>query len=368
MNPQYAAEIAKNQSEGEISCRGRQLRACTLKEKVAFLSTAGNYPHRPRKVEAVETHFAWVFLAGRYAYKLKKPVRQRSMDYRSLAGRKRGCQQEIRLNRRLAPAVYLSTIALTRQGGSLSLGRNGRVQDWLVKMRRLSLPRMLDRTLAVRSLGDRERQRLARLLARFYARARRAPVTGGAYLARLRRGVAANLTELRAAGAAIRQVLVADVTDAQRDFLRQAHLALAARGTHVVEGHGDLRAEHVFLGSPMCIIDCLEFSRALRLLDPVEELAFLSLEIGRLGHRSLGADLMRRFLAASNDQVPESVISFYLSYRAMVRAKLAIWHLRDPQYPDPRPWIRRSNSYLRDADRHIRRALSRLRHPGPANA
>ncbi|MFI4889296.1 MAG: phosphotransferase [Steroidobacterales bacterium] len=332
------------------------------------MSAAGNYPHRPRQVLVLETHFAWVFLAGRYAYKLKKPVRHLAMDYRGLAGRKRGCQEEIRLNRRLAPSVYLSVIPLTLRGGSLSLGKHGRVQDWLVRMRRLSLPRMLDRTLLTRSLGDQELERLTRMLARFYARAKPAPTARGAYLARLRRGVSANRAALRAAGPAIRQALVESVTQAQRDFIHQARTPIAARGAHVVEGHGDLRAEHVCLGPPMCIIDCLEFSRDLRLLDPVEELAFLSLEIGRLGHKALGADLLRRFLVASNDHVPESVESFYLSYRASVRAKLAIWHLRDSQYTDPRPWIRRTNSYLRDADRHIRQALSRLRRPGPASA
>jgi aminoglycoside phosphotransferase family enzyme len=331
-----------------------------LDEKVAALRAPVTYPHRVRRVEAIETHFAWVFLAGSYVYKLKKPIRHAAMDYRMLAAREHGCREELRLNRRFAPHVYLAVVPLTVQDGSFLIGAGGAVADWLVKMRRLSASGMLDRTLSRRGLRRGELDRLCARLAEFFTRAESAPIGDAAYLARLRREVLGNWRALRATGARGGHALADAVTATQREFINRARDLLAARATRVAEGHGDLRAEHVHLGPPVCVIDCLEFSRELRLLDPVEELAFLCLEVERLGWPHLAAEIVRRVCALRRDSVPEAVVSFYKSHRASTRAKLAQWHVGDPQFPDPRPWIARARSYLEDAHRHAQLALRLL--------
>jgi aminoglycoside phosphotransferase family enzyme len=336
-------------------------RVWTLAEKVAFLQSSGAYSGRSARIEAIETHFAWVFLTARHAYKLKKPVRQATMDYRTLAAREYGCREELRLNRRLARAVYLDVIPLTSRGGTLFLGKGGQVEDWLVKMRRLPSSRMLDRALARRSLNGAELARLIKTLYRFHARVKHAPMAPRVYVRRLRRRIADNQRALARAGALIRQPLVAAITRAQRNFIWRAAERLSARGACVVEGHGDLRAEHVHLGPPPAVIDCVEFSRDLRLLDPAEEIAFLSLEIERLGHRHLAADLLNAARTTRYDFPDQSILDFYMSCLACARAKIAIWHLHDPQFRNARPWIARASSYLRDAQRHIGAALRQLR-------
>jgi aminoglycoside phosphotransferase family enzyme len=332
-----------------------------LEDKVAFLRKPSSYPGWVRSVQVIETHFAWVFLTPKHAYKLKKPVRHPAMDYRSVVARRRGCLNEVRLNRRLASKVYLAAVPLRVRNGLLSLGGEGRIEDWLVKMRRLGSSSMLDRTLSHRALRNAELDCIVAHLVTFFARAQRLPMSGDAYVRRLQREVAINRNELGRAGSRIRQALVRAVTCNQSLFLSKAGQLLGQRGARVVEGHGDLRAEHVCLGPPPSVIDCLEFSRDLRLFDPAEELAVLALEIERLGHPALAAELMRRFRVASGDPVPDAIISFYLSHRAATRAKLAVWHLGDPQFPDARPWVARTHSYLRDALRHTRRALRLLR-------
>ena len=334
-----------------MALRGRAHTRIGLDQEVAALRSAATYPERVRHVEAIETHFAWVFLAGRYAYKLKKPVRQAAMDYRRLAARERGCREELRLNRRFAPNAYLAVVPLTVRNGSLVIGAGGRVVDWLVKMRRLSPEGMLDRTLRRRALHRSELDRLCSRLAVLFARSEPAPTGQEEYVARLRREVGENRRALRGAAARDCAALANALSETQREFIGRAGDLLAARAAHVVEGHGDLRAEHIHLGPPVRIIDCLEFSRALRLLDPVEELAFLSLEVGRLRRPRLGAEIVRRVCALRGDPVPEAVVSFYTSHRASTRAKLSLWHVRDPQYPDSRPWIARTRSYLEDAYR-----------------
>jgi aminoglycoside phosphotransferase family enzyme len=329
----------------------------SLEEKVAFLSDPESYGHRISKVAAIETHFAWVFLAGRHAYKLKKPVRHDIIDYRSLAAREAACRAEIRLNRRLAPNVYLSVVPLTMRHGALALAGDGDVKDWLVRMRRLPATGMLEHVLRRRTLRSSEIARIVTTLARFYAEADRMPLLGDLYLRRLQQQVDANARALQAVRSGIDTQAVELVWQAQLRFLARAGKLLRARGARLVEGHGDLRLEHVHLGPPVCVIDCLEFSRELRRLDPLEEVAFLALEIDRAGHPGAARRLLNGFCAASGDRIVPAVMRFYMSHRAATRAKLAAWHVGDPQYPDTQPWVARANSYLLDAKRHARHAL-----------
>ncbi len=335
-------------------------RQVSLPEKVAFLRDPRSYRGGVRRVTAIETHFAWVFLTARHAHKLKKPIRHGAMDYRTLAAREQGCREELRLNRRFAPGVYRSVVPLVRRGGRLALDGYGEIVDWLVRMRRLPDAKMLDRVLARRRLRGGEFERLLRALTRFYGSVRPEPMQGAAYVARLARQITENRRALRRAGARARQQRADGVARAQRRFLRRARRLVGERATHLVEGHGDLRAEHVCLAAPVAVIDRLEFSRELRRMDPLEEIALLSLEIERLGHADLAARLVRRYCAATRDPAAPALVSFYLSQRASNRAKLAAWHLGDARFPDPRPWLARADSFLRDAGRHARDALRLL--------
>ena len=329
-----------------------------LAAKVAYLSDSKSYSDGTRRVRAIETHFAWVFLTASHAYKLKKPLHHDGMDYRTLAGRRRGCLAELRLNRRLAPAVYEAMVPLsTDRMGRLRIGRGARTEDHLVKMRRLPSREMLDVILAGRSPSPARLDRTVLRLARFYRNSRRYPVAGARYLARMRRQVLRDGRALARLHDALSQRLLCRVTAAQLRYLASEHGELARRGRKVVEGHGDLRAEHIYAGDPACIIDCLEFNRELRLLDPAAEIAQLALDIARLGRERTASALLRRFRRLSGDEPGEAVVQFYMSQGALTRAKLAANHVGDPQYPDPRPWIARTRRYLRDAFRHARNAL-----------
>ena len=326
-----------------------------LARKLAFLRNPRSYVPRPAQVTAIETHFAWVFLAGRFAYKLKKPARQAGMDYRALRARRRGCEAELRLNRRLAPAVYLGVVPLTSWQGRLRLDGRGRVIDWLVKMRRLRASATLDRALAARAVRPAELDPLVTLLAHFYSTARSAPLAPRAYVARLDAQVRRNRRALGAHRARIDWRRVTRVTHLQREFLRRAAQIVGTRGARLVDGHGDLRAEHVCL-RPLAVIDCLEFDRDLRRLDPREDVALLALEIERR-QPAVARAFLRRLAGRLGDPVAASLTSIYMSHRALTRAKLAAWHLADPQFSDPAPWLTKTDAYLRSAERHARRAL-----------
>lgn len=292
---------------------------------------------------------SFVFLTRAHAYKLKKPVRYEELDFRTEERRRRCCEAELRLNRRLARSVYLGLLPVRRtREGALGLGGSGRTLDWLVVMRRLPSDRMLDTALARPALERAEVLPVARHLAAFYARSRPIEISPRAHRRRLRRGVLRDVRELSRPELGLDASRVAAVGDALLRWLEQHRALLDARvrAGRVVEGHGDLRPEHVCLGPEPAILDCLEFSRPLRAVDPADELAFLGLECERLGRPEVGGWFVDAYRDATRDEPPAELLRFYRSQRALRRATLAAWHLLDPVVLDPARWRERARRYL----------------------
>ena len=321
----------------------------TLQDKIAFLRRPESYPERPRSVEPRETHMSWVFLTDAHAYKLKKPVRTDFLDFSTLEARRRDCEAELRLNRRLAPKIYLGIVALTLSpDGMLRLRGEGEIVDWLVRMRRLPPVRMLDRLIADGSLLDEEIHAIGTCLGRFYRELPPAGVTAHDYLTRFARDLHGNFRALAKPKYRMPQELLRRVSTAQLAFLR-THIELfrgRVREGRIVEGHGDLRPEHICVGAPPVFIDCLEFNRAFRLIDPLEELGFLAMECEFLGAPEVGPVLIEAYGGATGDRAPEELIDFYKAYRACLRAKLSLWHITDPEAPGAARWRDKALRYL----------------------
>jgi len=327
-----------------------------LAAKVRFLADPRNYSGATGRVETIETHMSWVFLTDRHAWKLKKPVRQSYLDFSTEAARHHYCVEELRLNRRLTQDVYLETVPLTIDaGGRLRLGPGGAVVDWLVKMRRLPAERMLDRMIRAGSAHADDVRRIVGTLCRFYRDC--APVAMGEseYRERFAAGIADNLAELGLSEFALPLSIIEPICARQRAFLERAGALLDARvrDRRIVEAHGDLRPEHICLEQEPQIIDCLEFSLDLRLLDTADELAFLALECERLGAAWMRRSVFETCAELSGDAPPDALVHFYQSCRACLRAKIAIWHLKEPSLTDPSKWTTQAHEYLRLAGSHI---------------
>ncbi len=323
--------------------------AHSLERRLAFLRRPGSYPEGTKHVEVVETHMSWVFLTERHAYKLKKPVHFDSLDFSTVELRRRDCEEEVRLNRRLAPEVYLGTLPLVADpSGALALARTGEVVDWLVWMRRLPAERMLDARILSGALCEAEVRPAALRLARFFADATAVELAPAEYRRRLAEGVEGDRCALSRPEFGLSIARVEALTRAAQGCLER-HAAFFERRVaerRIVEGHGDLRPEHVCLTPEPVIIDCLEFSRELRLLDPADELAFLSLECERLGAPAVGGWFLDAYTEVSGDAPPPLLLDFHRTYRALRRAKLAVWHLEDPAVREPAHWIARAKRYL----------------------
>jgi aminoglycoside phosphotransferase family enzyme len=332
-----------------------------LDAKVAFLREPSSYVEPCFRVEAIETHMSWVFLLDRHVYKLKKPVHYELLDCRSLEARRACCQAELDLNLRLAPEVYLGVVPLTcDRSGHLALGGRGSVIDWLVRMVRLPTERMLDYAIAHGTLSEGDLWRAATRLHAFYDALPAEQLDCGAYRERFRNRIDHNRRSLNTPAFDLPPGHVRALAADQGAMLTRLGGLLdeRVRAGHIVEGHGDLRPEHIYLGEPVAIIDCLEFSRALRIVDVADELGFLALECERLGSATAGLALLLDYAGLSGDTPPLPVLHFYQSCRATTRALIAARHLLDEKFRHSPHWLRRSGQYLQLAERHIRLAAA----------
>jgi aminoglycoside phosphotransferase family enzyme len=330
----------------------------TLAEKVAFLLRSSSYSEGPAAIEAIETHMAWVFLTPRHAYKLKKPVRYAFLDFSTLEARRRDCEAEVRLNRRLARDVYLGTVPLTRQpDGALELRGRGNPVEWLVRMRRLPRERMLDHAIRAGTWRPEEIEGVAAKLVHFYIRSRPLPLTCERYRQRFRDDIEENRRELIGMQEqAVSPGQVERIACAQLAWINEHGTILDRRveTNRIIEAHGDLRPEHVVLTQPPVIIDCLEFNRAFRILDPLDELAFFAMECDRLGAADIGRIALRAYAQLAADAPPPGLVDFYESFRALLRAKIALWHLRDNHVTDRTRWRMNAAAYLELAEQRTR--------------
>jgi aminoglycoside phosphotransferase family enzyme/predicted kinase len=299
------------------------------------------YPHRPGAVEHVQTHISHVFLAGPYAYKLKKAVRFPFLDFSTAAHRRRFCVDEVRLNRRLSPAVYLDVVPVTRRpGGALRLAGEGDAVEHLVWMRRLPAHRMLASLLGTGGVQGDMIDQLAASIAAFHAAAPTGPaVAAHADPERLRARWEENVRET---ARFVGQLVAAEDHEVLADFgptfIRRHTTLLQARrqAGRIREGHGDLHSEHVcFVDVPVpavgdhaplpagiYVFDCIEFSRDLRCNDVAYEVAFLAMDLESLDRADLGRRWVAAYAAAADDQTIEVLRPFYACHLACVRAKV----------------------------------------------
>jgi uncharacterized protein len=279
-------------------------------------------------VEMRETHISWVFLVGERAYKLKKPLVLPFLDYGTAARRRRMCLDEVRLNRRLAPSVYLGVRGIARHasGAQLCEVNDPRAVDYVVEMRRYDEDRALAAVIQRDGATSADIVNVAHRLADFHAHCE--PADGRQFGAdNVEREIDRNIAELlavtdrhgeRVGIRAIARFMSAFVDSRVRDLDERA------RAGWVRECHGDLRAEHVILETPLSVVDCVEFDASLRTLDVADDLAFLVMDMAHHDGDGLIGPLIDAYRAAGGAPGDNSLIAFYAVHRALIRAKVVL--------------------------------------------
>src|SRR5687767_10147663 len=292
---------------------------------IASLTDPQAYPYPVERIEVIETHISWVFLAGQWVYKVKKPVDLGFLDFTTLERRRFFCEEEVRLNQRLTRDVYLGVVELTG-ADRLRIGGPGPVREVAVKMRRLPDDRMLDRLVRDDRAEPALLEEIGRVVARFHA----AAPTGGEIdavggLDTVRANWNENFEQTAGFGPDVlpdewRRGLRAWV-DAflEREAGRFAQRVAAGRSR---DCHGDLQAQHVCCTDPIQIFDCIEFNHRFRYGDVAGELAFLMMDLDRLERADLALRFLNAYLEESGYYEAVPLLDFYRAYRAYVRGKV----------------------------------------------
>ena len=303
--------------------------------------------------QLIETHISWVLLAGDLAYKIKKPVRLPFVDYATLAARRACCEEEVRLNTRLAPTLYLGVSRITGGEGAPQVDGDGPVLEYAVRMRRFPAGALFSEQLAAGTLGAERVDALAALLGEFHEQAPAATADSGFGTAARRRDAA--LAALAGAAA----VACAAERDQLRAWLEREAAALAplwqARlgSGRVREGHGDLHLDNVVsLNGAVAAFDGIEFDPALRWTDVVDDLAFAVMDFAARGRADFAWRLLDGWLERTGDFAGMPALRCALAYRALVRAQVE--HLRGPaRAAEARLYVDAALGWTRPAAPHL---------------
>jgi len=330
---------------------------------VQALLRPGAYPHPAADLKLLETHISFVILAGPYAYKIKKPLNLGFLDFSALAQRRHYCEEELRLNRRLAPELYLEVVAVRGDPRAPAFSGEGAVLEYAVKMRRFDQEALLDRIAAREGLADEWGERLAARVAAFHRQAavaeEGAPYgTPAAVVAPAAENFAQLLVLCPEPALKARLEALQAWTEAEAARLLPAFRQRLAAGA-VRECHGDLHLGNMALvDGDIVIFDCIEFDPGLRWIDVMNEAAFLVMDLHHRGQARVARRFLNRYLEETGDYGGVTVLRFYLVYRALVRAKIAAIRARQPGLPDEERAAQQGEcaAYVELAERFCRHA------------
>jgi aminoglycoside phosphotransferase family enzyme/predicted kinase len=312
------------------------------------LARASAYPHPTRDIHLVETHISWIFLTGDFAYKLKKPLDLGFLDFSTLEKRRHYCEDELRLNRRFVPELYLGVVEIRGTPEEPRVGEldapgatepAGELLEYALRMRQFDRNHQLDIELEAGTLGADDMGALAETVATAHAGAARVEdeATWGD-LQHVLDPIQANFPFVRAADPAEAWQSRVDALQAyaSQEGARLASLFEARKaGGFVRECHGDLHLSNlVRLEAGFRAFDCIEFSAELRWIDVASDLAFLVMDLQVRGRDDLAFQLVDEYLELTGDFEATRLLDFYLAYRSLVRAKVAAVRLDDPELPD----------------------------------
>lgn len=297
----------------------------------------GAYPERPSKVTLIQTHISYLFLTAKYVYKIKKPVDFGFLDFTTLDKRLLYCTEEIRLNRRLAPAIYLGVVPVALKNGKAAMEAEGAPLEWAVKMRRLDEGSILSNILARGAVAQESIVRIGHVIAEFHKAAFSNPRISGFGLPEvISRNATENFSQTqRYVGRAVSK----EAFDIMRSYTERfissntrLFLERASSG-YVRDCHGDLHCDHISIGEGIEIFDCIEFNERFRYSDVVADIAFLSMDLDFRNRPDLACVLDDAYFASTNDTDGRRLMDFYKCYRALIRAKVDCLKSEEAEVP-----------------------------------
>jgi len=337
---------------------GGAMEKSQLPKFIVDLTNSEQHDDPPGGVQLIQTHISYLLMAGAFVYKFKKPVDFGFLNFSSLERRAHYCREEVRLNRRLCPDIYLGLVCVTRQQDGYALNKTGETVEFGVKMIRMPQEKMMDRVIAQGKLSKGHLEDIIAALVPFYERA-----DTGQFID--------DYGEADAVGTSI-----ADNLEQTKRFIgckslgrdqfsrieRFFRLSLdktdvfkrRVKAGRIRDCHGDLHSANICLDGPVHIFDCIEFSEQLRFLDVASDVAFLAMDLDYHGLLELSEYFVERFVSVSGDQGLKDILNFYKCYRAHVRGKVCMLTSIDSSLSPPiaNDWKKRAQGYFKLAEQY----------------
>ena len=309
-----------------------------LPSTVGALLKPQAYPHKPQKIELVQTQMSFIFLTGEYVYKIKKPVNLGYLDYTTLKKRHFFCHQELKLNKRLCPGAYLAVVPIVEEKGGLCIERQGKAIEYAVKMKQLPQDRMMDMLLPRGQVTLEMVARVAEKLMVFHQKAETSQkIAAFGKLDVVRQNTDENFAQTeKYIGGSITAEEYQHIRNYTANFI-DSNASLfdkRVREGKIRDCHGDLHAAHVCFTDDICIYDCIEFNDRFRYSDVASEIAFLAMDLDRYGQAGLSRHLVNTYVGLSHDEELLKLLDFYKCYRAYVRGKVESFKLDDSCIPE----------------------------------
>jgi hypothetical protein len=306
----------------------------SLPDNIRYLMDANVYPHRVNDVHLLQTHISYILFAGDFVYKWKKPVDLGFLNFSTIARRRYYCAQELLLNRRLCPEVYLDLIALRRNESGFHFCGTGKIIDYGVKMLRLPQERMMNRLIEQGSLQRTDIEAIVARLVPFYEQCQVSPrITNCGSSREVGKNVLENLRQIECfigKKGLDRRRFERIYNFTKKNLTRDKLFVQRMEQGRVRDCHGDLHTANICLTDKVAIFDCIEFNRFLRYSDVAADIAFLAMDLDFHGLQNLSVYFIEHFKEVSGDGGFCSLLNFYKCYRACVRGKVNYLTAADP--------------------------------------
>lgn len=320
---------------------------------IKSLSEPAAFPEPTRRVTLVQTHVSLIFITDSFVYKIKKPVDLGFLNFSTIDRRRFYCKEEVRLNQRLCPDLYLGVVELREADSGVSFTGAGKVVDYAVRMKRLPEERMLTHLLATRQVGSDEFREIARIVGAFHLGAERGPeidARGTAEAVRL--NWSENLDEIgEFVGKSLAIRDLETIRDWAFDFIATHEGLFAERVEQgfIRDCDGDIHSGNICVADRIYIFDCIEFNSRFRCCDTTADIAFLLMDLDFHRSGKFGEAFLDEYLKVTGDSGGVALLDFYKAYRAVVRGKVESLRLKDPLIPAPEreAALDRSRRYFR---------------------
>jgi aminoglycoside phosphotransferase family enzyme len=307
------------------------------KELIQSLLNPQAYPDKPESVVLIQTQMSLVFLTGKYAYKSKKPVDFGYLDYTTLEKRKYFCEQEVLLNRRLCPEVYLGVVPITADKGRYIVNGKGAIAEYAVKMLQLPYDRMMDCLILDNKLSPDMVIRVAKKLAEFHRNAAtNKEIASYGDISVITTNVVGNLSQAdKYIGISLTEKMYKRIDNYTSGFINRNESVFKHRAADgkIRDCHGDLHAAHICFADGIYIYDCIEFNDRFRYGDIASEVAFLAMDLDRFDRPDLSRHFVNTYIETSGDKSLNEMLNFYKCYRACVRGKVESFEYDDVNIP-----------------------------------